>query len=340
MRPSELIKLLVSAISAKLPILITGAPGIGKSDIVASAAAQAGAEIILSHPVVSDPTDAKGLPWVGADKKSATFLPFGEMKRALDATRPTVWFLDDLGQASPAVQASFMQLILARRVNGHALPDHVTFIAATNRRTDRAGVQGILEPVKSRFASIVELEPNLDDWCNWAIGAQVPVELIAFMRFRPELLHKFNPSADLVNSPCPRTWSNAAKLMKLSLDQSLELAALQGAVGEGAAAELTAFLRIYRDLPSLDGILLDPDSAQIPSSPASRYAVAVGLASKANEANFGRIARYAERLTQAKHGEFAVLMLRDCVRRQPKVMQTPDWIKLASSEVGKMFSGN
>lgn len=339
MRPSDLTTLLTSAIPARLPILITGAPGIGKSDIVANAAAESGADLILSHPVVSDPTDAKGLPWIAADKKSATFLPFGEMQRAINAKTPTVWFLDDLGQASPAVQASFMQLILARRVNGHALPDCVTFVAATNRRTDRAGVQGILEPVKSRFASIVELEANLDDWCNWAIGKQLPIEIIAFLRFRPDLLQAFNPSADLVNSPSPRTWHNAAKLLTLKLESSLEFAALKGAVGEGAAAEFTAFLQIYRELPSLDAILLDPGNAAIPQKPASLFAVATGLASKANESNFSRIATYAERLTQAKHGEFAVLMLRDCLRRAPKLMQTSDFTKLAASETGKLFSG-
>lgn len=339
MNPSRLQTFLANAIAAKLPVLITGAPGIGKSDIVAQAASDANADLILSHPVVSDPTDAKGLPWIASDKKSATFLPFGEMMRAINAKTSTVWFLDDLGQASPAVQASFMQLILARRVNGHVLPDCVTFVAATNRRTDRAGVTGILEPVKSRFASIVELEPSLDDWCTWAIKKQLPVQLIAFLRFRPDLLQAFNPSADLVNSPSPRTWHNAAKLMQLGLDSTIEYEALKGAVGEGAAAEFTAFLQIARECPSLDGILLDAHNAPIPSKPAALYAVATGLANKATEANFSRIATYAERLTQAKHGEFAVLMLRDCLRRNPQLMQTSDFTKLASSETGKLFSG-
>jgi hypothetical protein len=340
MRPSELLALLAATIAAKLPILITGAPGIGKTDCVASATQQAGADLIISHPVVSDPTDAKGLPWIAEDKQHATFLPFGEMARALAATTPTVWFLDDLGQASPAVQASFMQLILARRINGHTLPEHITFVAASNRRTDRAGVQGILEPVKSRFAAIVELEANLDDWCNWAIKAQLPVELLAFLRFRPELLHQFNATADLTNSPCPRTWHNAAKLLALKLPNKLELAALAGAVGAGAAAELSAFLGIYRNLPSLDGILLDPDNAIVPSAPNQLYAVSVGLASKANQTTFGRIARYAERLAQAGHEEFAVLLLRDCVRRDAKVCHTPEFITLAATELGQMIAGN
>lgn len=136
--PQKASMLLSAFMSASTPVLLTGAPGVGKSSIVEAAAKQNGFDLILSHPVVSDPTDAKGLPWPGKDGESATFLPFGDLAQALKATRPTVWFLDDLGQASPAVQASYMQLLLARRVNGHKLPDCVTFVAATNRRSDAA----------------------------------------------------------------------------------------------------------------------------------------------------------------------------------------------------------
>jgi len=175
--PKQLKELLGATFTARESVLITGAPGIGKSQIVEQAAKDAGADLILSHPAVADPTDFKGLPWPDKDAASASFLPFGDFHRALSATVPTVWFLDDLGQASPSVQAAAMQLLLARRVNGHVLPDCITFVAATNRRTDRAGVSGILEPVKSRFVTIVELEATLEDWCSWAIDNNVPPKL-------------------------------------------------------------------------------------------------------------------------------------------------------------------
>ena len=87
-------------------------------------------------------------------------------------------------------------------------PEHVTFVASTNRRSDRAGVAGILEPVKSRFNAIVELEANIDDWCTWAYQTASAGCWIAFLRYRAELLSKFEATADLTNSPSPRTWTN------------------------------------------------------------------------------------------------------------------------------------
>lgn len=342
MKVSQMKTFLMHALPAGLPVLIKGAPGIGKSDVVQQVAEETSADMILSHPAVADPTDAKGLPWVAEGGDEATFLPFGELAKACKATKRTYWFLDDLGQAPAAVQASFMQLMLARRVNGHVLPDCVTFVAATNRRTDRAGVTGILEPVKSRFASIVELEPDLDEWCVWAFEPKrnIPPELIAFLRFRPEFFCKFEPSADLTNSPMPRTWAHAAKLLNLGLPADVITEVLGGAVGQGAAVELLAFIRLFREMPSIDAILIDPDSVRIPKEPSVLYAVTTALAMKANAKNFGRVARYAERLLSDSKGEFATLLIRDCVRRnQDAVTSTNEFVKLMSGDLGQLVVG-
>src|SRR5262249_24960878 len=156
----------------------------GKSELVAQATQAAGADILVSHPAVQDPTDQKGFPWFQSGMTEATFVPFGDLATALNATKPLVWFLDDFGQGTNAVQASYMQLVLAKRIGQHVLPPHVTFVIATNRRGDKAGVQGVLEPVKTRCATIIAVEPDLDDWCAWAYQHDVPGEVIAFLRFK------------------------------------------------------------------------------------------------------------------------------------------------------------
>ena len=169
----------------------------------------------------------------------------------------------------------------------------------------------------------------------------MPPELIAFLRFRQDYLHQFNPTQDLTNSPCPRTWANAGSLIKLNLPNEIEYHAYAGAVGEPAAAELTGFLRIYRQMPSLEAILADPDKATIPSDPAVLYAISVGLAAKANPNNFARVTKYAQRLLDGGHGEHGVLLIRDAIRRKPEVQHTQAFIKMVSTtEIGKLFSGS
>lgn len=340
MRPTELAALLANTIPAGLPVLVVGSPGVGKSDIVAQAAKASGADLIVSHPAVSDPTDAKGLPWVSADQASARFLPFGDLARAVKATAPTVWFLDDLGQAPASVQASYMQLLLARRVNEHVLPSCVTFVGATNRRTDRAGVGGILEPIKSRFVAIVDLEPNLDDWCAWALTHHIQPQIIAFLRFRPELLNKFSPTADLTNSPIPRTWAHASRLMQLTLTPGVLRESIGGAVGKGAAVELFGFLEVYQELPDLDEIIAKPQGwGFVPKKPATLYAVVTGLATKATTKTLGPIVEYAERLADKGHGEFAALLLRDVIRRDGSLMSLGPFVSVLRGPLGQLIEG-
>lgn len=343
MRASDLKTILKASIRNGRPVLITGAPGIGKSDVVKQACGETDSDLILSHPVVADPTDAKGLPWISKDQESAQFLPFGDLHQAITATKQTVWFLDDLGQASPAVQASYMQLLLARRVNNHVLPDCVTFIAATNRRTDRAGVTGILEPVKSRFPTIVELTPHLDDWCAWAQDNNIPggEEVCGFLRLRSDLLSNFQPTADLTQSPMPRTWAHAGQIVAdKEIPRTLEYETLAGAVGDGAATEFVAYLEQRRAMPDLDAVMNDPEKAPIPNNnPALLYAITTGLAYRASVENFQAIAIYTQRLHEKQKSEFAAFLLKDTLRRVPQVTETQAFIKLASKPVGRLIIG-
>jgi hypothetical protein len=334
-------ELLARYIDARLAAMLVGGPGIGKTDIVIAAAKKAGAELLIMHPVTADPTDFRGLPFRAADNKSADFLPFGDLKQLCDAKKPLVCFLDDLGQAPPSVQAAAMQLILARTLNGHKLSKFVTFIAATNRRSDRAGVAGILEPVKSRFAGIFELEANLNDWKTWAYANDIPAELVAFLNFKSNLLAEaWKPTQDIVAQPCPRTWAFVGqKILPMGLSGVLESDALTGAVGGAAAGELKAFLRMYRDLPDLDELLANVDGAAIPDDPATLYAICTSLAMRADVNNFAQIARYAERLADDTKGEHAVLMMRDSVRRDRTLYETKAFTKMTTTSVGRLFRG-
>lgn len=348
MRPAQLRKFLAATINARLPVLITGSPGIGKTQITEQSSEDAEADMLYTDAGTSDPTRVEGMPWPRPEKNEAVFLPFGDLASALRATKPTVWLFDDIGWATVATQNSLAHLIHERRTpSGHRLPDCVSIIATTNKRTDRSGVAGMSQAVISRFASIVELEPNLDDWLEWALSTNQPIELMAFLRFRTALLHAFNPTQDLKNSPNPRTWAYAGKFVNMGLDRDIELAAIQGAVGEGAAAEFVGFLQVCRELPSFDGILLDPDKAKIPcTNPAAMFATATGLADKTTVANFARVAQYAERMYthrcdthKAGLAQFAVLLLRDAWKRKPDIQDTGAFIKVMSSPMGKMIRG-
>ncbi len=322
MKASELMDLFENTIPEKLPVLIKGAPGIGKSDIVRQAARACDANIQVFHPVIDEPIDYKGMPSVVEGR--ADFLPFGNLQRLIEADTLTVAFIDDFGQAPKVVQAALMQLILARRVNEKKISDEVVFVGATNDRHHKAGVTGILEPMKSRFATIVELVVDVDDWCDWAFDNGVPAEVIAFIRFRPEkLMDTSAPTNDIVNRPSPRTVVNAGELFKRGI-KGFE--ALAGAAGTSFAQEFRGYLEVWKQLPSIESILLNPKKTKIPTEPSALYAICTALVRRVTEENAEKVITYAKRMPE----EFTVLTIRDSLRACPEAAHNKsfiDWTK-------------
>ncbi len=327
MKPSVLKQFLVSALRHKRKVLIKGPPGGGKSDLVEQAAEEAQYDLLISHPAVSDPTDYKGMPAIAKNGAEAHFLPFGDLNEMIRAERPLAVFVDDIGQAPHSVQAALMQLLLARRVNGHKISDHVVFVGATNDTSHRAGVQSILEPVKSRWDTIVELETDIDDWCLWAYRNNVPAEVIAFIRFRPNLLHAFEPTRDLVNTPSPRTVAAVGKWVADGICANADMAmhVITGAAGKAFAAEFLGFLRVYQQLPTIDQIMLDPQGAPVPRDPSACYAVTAALVKRFNAANARKIFTYSSRL----HPEFEMVLVRDAQRVNEDLKTCPEFTQWA-----------
>lgn len=100
---------------------------------------------------------------------------------------------------------------------------------------------------------------------------------------------------------------------------------MRGIVGDGAAAEFEGFIRVYQQLPSLDLVLANPNSAPVPSEPAAKYAMASGLARKVDAKSFENGMIYAQRI---QGREFEIMFTVDAVRRDNKLSHTQvftDW---------------
>jgi hypothetical protein len=330
MRPSLLTSFLANAFKNKMQVLIKGSPGIGKSDIIDQAVASIGAEGMTKHPSIEDVTDARGLPGHGEidGVKVAQFYPFDDLYRLIVAPKLLVCHLEDFGQACPAVQAGYMQLLLRRSVNGHRLSDNVVFVASTNDVKDSAGVGGLLEPVKSRFHTIIPLEISVDDWVNWAIDHNLPAWLIAYIRSVPDALNEFKPTKQLTNSPCPRTWAAVGKWDSLGV---ADIEVWSGAVGKGRAAEAFAYREAALAMPDPDACLLSPDTAPIPDQPSMRYAMAIAIAYRVNERNFAQAIRYTGRIGKP----FEVLCVKDAWRRNPELVNTQSFVRWAVAPENK-----
>ena len=232
--PKELKEVLRIAFEKRFNTLIAGPPAVGKSAIVKQTAEEMGYKLIMSHPSVKDPTEYNGFPYPVErnGRKIADFLIFGDMLEIVESTQPTVVCFEDLLLAPQSVQGALMQLIWERKLNNIHVPNCVVFTATTNRRQDKAGGQGIIEPYKSRNA-IYTLRPDINDWVEWAYKDGQPANLIAFCRRNSKALFDFNPTMDLVNSSMPRTVAELGHWINAGVPSNVKLQVYSSCVGDG-----------------------------------------------------------------------------------------------------------
>jgi MoxR-like ATPase len=264
MTPSELRQFLDRLVGNRLYLstMLWGPPGIGKSSIVAQVAESAGMELVDVRLSQLAPTDLRGLP-VPENGRARWFPP-----EFLPNEGRGILFLDELNMAPPAVQGIAQQLILDRKVGSYSVPDGWFIWAAGNRKEDRAAVFEMPAPLANRFLHLF-VTPDFDSWKGHALTQGMHEQVIAFLNFRPSLLHKQDPSHPAW--PSPRSWEMASRLHEVGLD-------IAPVVGEGAAAEFEAYRALYENLPDLDAITEGKGAnIRFPSEPSIRYATVIGL---------------------------------------------------------------
>jgi hypothetical protein len=319
MKASAISTALRTLVAARQPTFLWGGPGIGKSAVVRQLADEMRVPLQDVRALLLDPVDLRGLPFLGPDGRSKWAIP-----EFLPKDGAGILFLDELNAAPAMVQASCYQLVLDRKLGEYTLPSDWAVVAAGNRDSDRAVTTRMPTPLRNRFVHL-EFEADLHDWCEWAIGAGLRPEVIAFLRFRQELLNAFD--RDATAFPTPRSWEFVSRMLDLAPDRSMEHELFAGAVGAGAATEFSAFLKTFRELPNIDAILLNPLKEPVPENAAAQYAVASALAHRATDTNFDRICTYVGRMPT----EFSVLCVRDASLREPAVQHTAAFTKWATA---------
>jgi len=316
MRPAQLLRVLdrefvSTAEGHHTPVMLWGPPGVGKSQMVAQIAARHAAPVIDIRLSQMEPSDLRGIPFRVegmVDWAIPSILPDAQRHGSAG-----VLFLDEITSAPPAVSAAAYQLILDRRLGDYQVPPHWAIFAAGNRQGDRGVTYSMPAPLANRFSHF-EVETHLDDWVSWAYANGIDERVIAFLRFRPELLFDFDPAHNPVAFPSPRSWEFAHRgLRKFEDHPELLQGTLQACVGPAAGIELTAFVNSLDQMPDLDAIV-NGEPVQVPREIDLQYAVAAALVGRAIRARagdnwtsvVGNILTYARRFPQREMGVMLV----------------------------------
>ena len=365
LRPGELATTLALLVEAQQPCIVWGPPGCAKSQIAQQVAAAAGLEYIDVRALLLDPVDLRGIPWramnvleraladvIVAEHRNgdvASDVPsiverYQDVAALLDER--TRWAppsflppslskgkflinLEELPSAVPMVQAALYQLVLDRKVGEYVLPEGASLIACGNRETDRGVVHRMPTPLASRFVHL-EIRVDTEDWLAWGAANAIAPEVLFFLTYEPTLLHHFDPQSKEKAFPCPRTWEFASNIVKRrnGLSPEVERALFRGTIGEAAAVEFAAFLKVWRELPHPRAILNDPENADIPQNASALMALCGALYKLASDVNFDAIVTYATRLRR----EVGQSLVGACTTRVPALQRSPAFIRWAAAK--------
>ncbi len=304
MKATQIIAALELLVKSKQPVFLWGPPGVGKSQVVRQTAQGLGIAIIDIRAVLLDPVDLRGLPRITdagiAEWCSPSFFP---------QSGEGILFLDELNAAPPLVQAACYQLVLDRRVGEYVLPEGWTVVAAGNRDQDKAVTHRMPSALANRFVHIDFTVDHLE-WLAWAEKNGIAQEIQSFIKFRPALLHDFDPQGDTRSFPSPRSWEFVSRLLLFGAEGDVLRELLEGTIGVGAATELVGYLEIHRRLPAIEEVLAAPGKVPLPDDPAVLFATCEMVGRSIGRENAPQVIELADRLPD----EYGVFLVREAVR--------------------------
>lgn len=200
-------------LAGKVPVMFMGAPGIGKTAMVAQFAERIGADLVDIRLSAETPGSFEGkdyvLPQSGELRKArAWWLQRIDGNKA--AGHPTVLFFDEYTNAPDALQQLAYSPLNERKLHGNSFdyclrdgsPGLYVF-GAGNRVEDETGAREMVYASKTRVFT-VDVEPNASEWLRWAEEKQIDYRVRAFILANPDALIE-KPST---GTACPREWAN------------------------------------------------------------------------------------------------------------------------------------
>lgn len=287
----ELNELIECYYNSKLPLMVYGTFGIGKSQSVREKAVELAQvknkefvdwnktllekkmeilknmenyfiflDIRLSE---FDASDIKGLPELQALEKFREWLVWRVplfVKVLENQKGDGILFFDEINLAPPLIQSSCYKIIHDRIVNDSQVGNNWLIMGAGNTSDDRAYVYEMAPPLRDRFGEVQLKVPSTQKWIDkYAMPRGINTFIIGYLSFKPASLHKVDWN-DKQKYTSPRGWERLHNLMNANpfgkSYKKLEGMA-KSAIGEGVGQEFVSFYKISEQI-KLPEIISNP----------------------------------------------------------------------------------
>lgn len=346
-------KALITCIAARIPVILWGPPGQGKTSVIKKIASDQNRHLEVILASIREPQDFAGLPMLSGGV--ATLMPPDWAKR-LSETKNGILFTDEVNTAPPSVQAALLRVCLDKVAGDCELGEDTSVIAAANPPEQAADGWDLAPPLANRFCHInwelpaeVVRDGLAGNWISYEVKApnkdkldqaliSERAALAGFLASRPDLTTVLpKSSAEQGRAfPTPRSWEMVAILSgwitACDLDASVRRIAVLGCVGVGPAAEYITY-RENIDLPNPEEIMKAPRDFVLPTRMDKIYVIGASLMAvlrnNQTQARWDAVGVVLERIASSGNPDLAVTFARDWMRERPEGA-IPDKVLLRS----------
>lgn len=241
------------------PMLILGAPGIGKTQIMEQAARECGVALVSYTITHHTRQSAIGLPFIsekeyGGKKYSATEYTMSEIVASIyekmneTGLEEGILFIDEINCVSETLAPAMLQFLQNKTFGNHEIPQGWVIAAAGNppeyNKSAREFDIVTLDRVKK-----IQAEPDYQAWREYACRENFHPAILSYLELRNPCFYQMETTIDGVEFATPRGWEDLSRMMevceRLGKEVTVDLT-IQYIQHERIAREFADYYELYQ----------------------------------------------------------------------------------------------
>ncbi len=308
--------------SRQRPIVVMGAPGLGKTAIMSQVAAELGIGYVGYAMTHHTRQSAIGLPMIekcefGGVEMSITRYTMSEIIASVyDAIevqghKEGILFIDEVNCVSETLSATMLDLLQNKKFGPHRIPDGWVLVAAGNPPEFNASAREFDIATLDRIR-LIDVQPDAEVWVRYAMSAGVHDAVTYYLQVKPQNLLTIESTPEGPMFATPRAWEDLSTVLKehdrLNMNVDVNLIS-QYIRNPDIAAEFKLYLEFhkkYREEHDVDAILngtvTDTTGIQVAGAEEKLSVISVMIGSLNAEAERGMDERFLSELLASSSG--------------------------------------
>lgn len=207
------------------PVLLLGAPGIGKTQIMEQAARECGVALVAYTITHHTRQSAIGLPFIskkeyGGREYSVTEYTMSEIVASIynrmseTGLSEGILFIDEINCVSETLAPAMLQFLQCKSFGNHEIPKGWVIVAAGNPPEYNKSVREFDVVTLDRVKKIL-VEPDYQTWREYAYKENMHPAILSYLELRNNCFYQMETTIDGKQFATPRGWEDLSRMMEV-----------------------------------------------------------------------------------------------------------------------------